>query len=68
VPSVFRVLQEAGQVATDEMFRAFNMGIGMIVTCDTATAARIRDFAAQAGVDSCMLGHLRPGSGRVHLV
>ena len=68
VPAVFRVLQEAGQVATDEMFRAFNMGIGMIVTCDTATAARIRDLAAQAGVDSCMLGHLRPGTGRVHLV
>ncbi|MFM8567443.1 MAG: phosphoribosylformylglycinamidine cyclo-ligase [Gemmatimonadota bacterium] len=68
VPSVFRVLQEAGQVATDEMFRAFNMGIGMIVTCDTATAPRIRDLAARAGVDSCMLGHLRPGTGRVHLV
>lgn len=68
VPSVFRVLQEAGQVATDEMFRAFNMGIGMIVTCDTATARRIRDLAARAGVDSCMLGHLRPGTGRVHLV
>lgn len=68
VPSVFRVLQEAGQVATDEMFRAFNMGIGMVVTCDTATAPRIRDLASQAGVDSCMLGHLRPGTGRVHLV
>jgi len=68
VPSVFRVLQEAGQVATDEMFRAFNMGVGMIVTCDTATAAQIRDLATQAGVDSWMLGHLRPGSGRVHLV
>jgi len=68
VPSVFRVLQEAGQVATDEMFRAFNMGIGMIVTCDTATAPRIRDLSARAGVDSCMLGHLRPGTGRVYLV
>ena len=68
VPSVFRVLQDAGQVATDEMFRAFNMGVGMIVTCDTATAAQIRDLAMQAGVDSWMLGHLRPGSGRVHLV
>ena len=68
VPSVFRVLQEAGQVASDEMFRAFNMGVGMIVICDTADAGSIRDLAAQAGVDSWMLGHLRPGSGRVHLV
>ncbi|MBI4513934.1 MAG: phosphoribosylformylglycinamidine cyclo-ligase, partial [Gemmatimonadetes bacterium] len=28
VPSVFRVLQEAGRVPEDEMFRTFNMGIG----------------------------------------
>ena len=68
VPSLFRVLQEAGQVETAEMFRAFNMGVGMIVICDTADAGHIRDLATQAGVDNWMLGHLRPGSGRVHLV
>ena len=68
IPSLFRVLQEAGQVETAEMFRAFNMGVGMIVICDTADAGPIRDLATQAGVDSWMLGHLRPGSGRVHLV
>ena len=68
VPSVFRVLQEAGQVESAEMFRAFNMGVGMIVICDTADAGSIRDLATRAGVDNWMLGHLRPGSGRVHLV
>ena len=67
-PALFRVLQEAGKVETSEMFRAFNQGIGMIVICDTAEAAAIRDVAAAAGVDSWMLGHLRPGTGRVHLV
>jgi len=67
-PALFRVLQEAGKVETSEMFRAFNQGIGMIVICDTAAAAAIRDVAAAAGVDSWMLGHLRPGTGRVHLV
>ena len=68
IPSLFRMLQEAGRVETAEMFRAFNMGVGMIVICDTADAGPIRDLATQAGVDSWMLGHLRPGSGRVHLV
>jgi phosphoribosylformylglycinamidine cyclo-ligase len=67
-PAVFRVLQEAGNVEASEMYRAFNQGIGMIVICDTAAATTIRDVATAAGVDSWMLGHLRPGTGRVHLV
>ncbi|MFM9014219.1 MAG: AIR synthase-related protein, partial [Gemmatimonadota bacterium] len=67
-PALFRVLQEAGNVERSEMFRAFNQGIGMIVICDTAAATAIRDVATAAGVDSWMLGHLRPGTGRVHLV
>jgi phosphoribosylformylglycinamidine cyclo-ligase len=33
VPPLFRLLQDAGGVADDEMYRAFNMGIGMIVAC-----------------------------------
>jgi len=68
IPSVFRVLEAAGQVERAEMYRAFNMGVGMIVIADTAGASRIRDLAAQAGVDSWIIGHTRPGSGRVHLV
>lgn len=30
---IFRLMQTLGSVKTDEMFRAFNMGIGMIVVC-----------------------------------
>jgi phosphoribosylformylglycinamidine cyclo-ligase len=68
IPSVFRVLEDAGKVERAEMFRAFNMGVGMIVITDTASASVIRDLAATAGVESWIVGHTRPGSGRVHLV
>ncbi len=68
VPSTFRVLQDAGGVSDAEMFRAFNMGVGMIVICDTNGAAAIRDQATRAGVDSWVIGHTRRGTGRVHLV
>ncbi len=68
IPSTFRVLEEAGKVDRGEMYRAFNMGVGMIVIADTANAARIGDLATQAGVDNWIIGHTRPGSGRVHLV
>lgn len=33
VPSVFGLMQKLGNVADSEMFRTFNMGIGMIVIC-----------------------------------
>src|ERR1041384_3585777 len=32
-PPIFRVIRQRGSIATDEMFRAFNMGIGLIVAC-----------------------------------
>lgn len=68
IPGLFRVLQEAGDVDRLEMFRAFNQGIGMIVITDTSGAAVVRDLATKAGVDNWAIGHIRPGSGRVHLV
>ncbi|MBM3907407.1 MAG: phosphoribosylformylglycinamidine cyclo-ligase [Gemmatimonadetes bacterium] len=67
VPNVFRVLGEAGGVPRDEMFRAFNMGVGMVVITDDAGAAQVRASATAAGVDNWMLGRVIPGSGRVIL-
>ena len=68
IPGTFRVLEQAGGVDRMEMYRAFNMGVGMIVITDTAGAAKVRDLASKAGVDNWIIGHTRPGSGRVHLV
>jgi phosphoribosylformylglycinamidine cyclo-ligase len=68
IPAVFRVLERAGRVDRAEMYRAFNMGVGMVVMTDTAGAMKIRDIATLAGVDNWIIGHTRPGTGRVHLV
>lgn len=68
IPSVYRVLEDAGRVDRSEMYRAFNMGVGMIVITDTVGAAVVRDLASKSGVDNWIIGHTRPGSGRVHLV
>jgi phosphoribosylformylglycinamidine cyclo-ligase len=43
VPPLFRLIQEAGPVAEDEMFRTFNMGVGMAVVLAPQDADR---FAA----------------------
>ena len=67
IPNVFRVLGEAGGVARDEMFRAFNMGVGMVVITDAPGAAQVRASATAAGVESWMLGEVLTGTGRVIL-
>ena len=67
VPLVFDVLAKAGQVGRTEMFRAFNMGVGMVVIVDAAAADDVRASARAAGVESWMLGRIVPGEGRVIL-
>ncbi len=68
VPNVFRVLQDAGGVADDEMFRAFNMGVGLVAVCAAAEAPAVLDAARTAGVPAWHLGDVVPGRGIVRLV
>jgi phosphoribosylformylglycinamidine cyclo-ligase len=67
VPALFRELGLAGAVAREEMFRSFNMGVGMAVICDGADADTVIQSAARAGIAAWSLGHVRPGTGRVVL-
>ena len=50
VPPIFTFLQQRGGIATDEMLRAFNMGIGLIVVCAAIGHRRRRvDALRQSG-------------------
>ena len=49
VPPLFRFLQDRGAIAQDEMFRAFNMGVGLIVICGGRDAERVIDMLGRAG-------------------
>jgi phosphoribosylformylglycinamidine cyclo-ligase len=66
-PHEFAVLAEAGGIGRDEMFRAFNMGVGMVVISAPAAASRVLDSARAAGVDAWRLGQVVRGEGRVIL-
>ena len=67
VPSTFRVLAEAGAVAPLEMFRAFNMGVGMVVITAQENVRAITARAAECGIDAWECGTVVPGTGRVRL-
>jgi len=67
VPAVFRVLQEAGSVKPAEMYRTFNMGVGMVVICAPSDAKAVLSAASDAGLAGWKIGSLKPGSGAVIL-
>jgi phosphoribosylformylglycinamidine cyclo-ligase len=48
VPPTFRLIQEKGGVDPAEMFRVFNMGIGMVVICSPEDAGRFTGAAMGA--------------------
>jgi phosphoribosylformylglycinamidine cyclo-ligase len=54
VPQIFSWLQRTGGVEESEMFRAFNMGVGLILVCDRArtdsTLAELRAAGERAWV------------------
>jgi phosphoribosylformylglycinamidine cyclo-ligase len=65
IPTEFLVLEAAGQVAREEMLRAFNMGVGMVVIADASAADTVIAHAAAAGVAAWVLGETRRGTGAV---
>ena len=67
IPDVFLQLERAGAVERDEMFRAFNMGVGMVVIADPSSADRVCASAMAAGVAAWPMGHVVAGAGRVIL-
>ena len=67
VPPIFTELQRIGDVATDEMFRTFNMGIGMTVVVPADQAEAVCDLLLEHGHPATTIGEIIPGSGAVQL-
>ena len=67
IPNLFTRLQHAGDVARDEMFRAFNMGVGMVVIAAPADVETISTAAQSEGVRAWRLGRVIRGAGQVAL-
>lgn len=67
VPAAFRVLADAGQVPRDEMFRAFNMGVGMVVIVEDAEVGTVINAAEAHDIAAWVMGDVVPGRGVVQL-
>src|SRR5216683_804432 len=69
VPELFTLLQRSGDIPRDEMFRAFNMGIGLIIVCAKGDADRVRESLERTGESGATrIGHLLTGNRRVRYI
>ena len=67
VPNLFRQLERAGQVDRAEMYRTFNMGVGMVVITDEAGAKAVQASAESAHIGNWRLGRIVRGAGQVRI-
>lgn len=68
IPPVFRVIQEGGGVPMDDMFRSFNMGIGMVVIIAEDEADGFSDAVENLGQNVFRIGKIEKGAGKTRLV
>ncbi len=59
IPPIFSLIQSEGQVAPEEMYRVFNMGLGMVAVCREEDVNRLR----AAAPDALVVGRVVERSG-----
>ena len=68
VPEVFQILQGLGSIEKVEMYRTFNMGIGMVVSVAELMIGRAIAALSSVGIQALPIGHVAEGSrGVVYL-
>jgi len=65
VPEIFRRIQKEGQVDEEEMYRVFNMGIGMILIIAPSSIRAVMNQARRFGERAAIIGEIRRGKPRV---
>ncbi len=64
-PAIFNLLKEWGNVAWPEMYRTFNMGIGMVLVVSADEVDKIQAHLAESNEKSYIIGKVVAGSQEV---
>lgn len=68
VPPLFRFLMERGRVAREEMYRVFNMGIGLVLVVRSADQGKALAILKAAGAAPRLVGRIEKGAGVVRML
>jgi phosphoribosylformylglycinamidine cyclo-ligase len=62
-PPIFDLVERAGAVPRDEMFRTFNMGIGLVAVLAPSDVAAAQELLSERGLASWAVGGIERGDG-----
>lgn len=66
-PAIFGHIQRLGNVAEDEMYRTFNMGLGLCAVVAPEAADRVVELARAAGEPAAVVGRIEAAEGPASL-
>lgn len=66
-PTIFKLLQQWGNINIDEMYGTFNMGIGMVIAVDKKELNEITSYLEELGEEFVLLGEVKEGDKGVIL-
>jgi phosphoribosylformylglycinamidine cyclo-ligase len=64
-PPIFSLIQEEGEISDEEMYRTFNMGIGMILVVRQKEALEILEALRLIGYNSYIIGKVIKGNKQI---
>lgn len=62
VPAIFQLIQTQGQVPEEEMYRTFNMGIGLVLVVGAREEEEILHFLKELGEQAYSMGKITAGN------
>lgn len=62
IPSIFDIMARLGRIEREEMYRVFNMGIGLILVVPAAAAEKAVARASELGHHARCIGEIAPGT------
>ena len=65
VPEIFRVIQKRADIGDRDMYRTFNMGIGMVIVVGKSDVKKTHDVMKKFRLRSWTIGEIIKGSGEV---
>jgi phosphoribosylformylglycinamidine cyclo-ligase len=68
IPRIFRLIQNKGNIDDREMYHTLNMGIGMVLIVEPASAKKIIAKLAGSGLKSWVIGEVKKGKKTVQIL
>lgn len=65
VPKIFKLIQNKGNIIDEEMYRTFNMGIGMVLVVQSDSVSKIKSELLKFNLYSAVIGEIIKGNKQV---